>query len=226
MIRYTYELDPDHPASFDIDEEGDSSDEAGIESIPAWMELENHRCDHCTLPAGSRRSCPAALAIQPVLEVFSDKVSHDTVQVTVDIRDARLQATTTVEKAARSLAGLLMALSSCPVMRQLRPMARFHLPFGGREHTAFRFMGSYLLAQFLRNENGLQPDWSMRGLVDMLHEIHRTNKQIAERIREATAKDALANSLANLDSIAMLVEVELETGLGHMKPPFSRFLEK
>ena len=37
-----------------------------------------------------------------------------------------------------------MALSGCPVLEQLKPMARFHLPFASVEETIYRAASMYL----------------------------------------------------------------------------------
>jgi hypothetical protein len=208
-----------------VEEDSDTSLETSLDPVPEWMKLESFRCDHCDLPPGSRKTCPAALSIRPVIDAFSKLLSFETVQAVVESRELKVQGEMSAQKAVRSLLGLLMALSACPTMRKLRPMAHFHLPFGTKEHTAFRFLGTYLMAQHLRMQAGESPDWELTGLQELIREIHKTNKNMADRIRAAAEMDAVVNSLVFLDALAMSLEHEIETSLKQIKPLFSGYLE-
>jgi hypothetical protein len=225
LIRYTFQLDSANSVHFEVEEDSDTSQETGIDQVPGWMKLEFFRCDHCSLSPGSRKTCPAALSIRPVIDAFSKCLSFETVQALVESRDLKVQGEMSAQKAVRSLLGLLMALSACPTMRKLRPMAHFHLPFGTKEHTSFRFLGTYLMAQHLRLQAGESPDWELTGLQEFIREIHKTNKNMAERIRAAAEMDAVVNSLVFLDALAMSLEHEIETSLSQIKPLFAGYLE-
>jgi hypothetical protein len=225
MIRYTFQLDAANSVKFEVEEESDTSLETSLDPVPEWMKLESFRCEHCSLAPGSRKTCPAALSIQPVIDAFSKCLSFETVQAVVESRDLKVQGEMSAQKAVRSLLGLLMALSACPTMRKLRPMAHFHLPFGSKEHTAFRFLGTYLMAQHLRLQAGESPDWELTGLQELIREIHKTNKNMADRIRAAAELDAVVNSLVFLDALAMSLEHEIETSLKQIKPLFAGYFE-
>ncbi len=225
MSRYTFHIDESDSVSFEVDENSDTSDVAAQDPIPEWMALDNFRCDHCSLPAGSRESCPAVVAIWPLIAAFCKCASFETVEVAVEIRELEMRGKMSAQKAVRSLMGLVLALSSCPTMQKLRPMARFHLPFGSKEHTAFRYLGMYLTAQHLRLQAGKTTDWELSGLQEFIREIHKTNQQVAKRIRQAAENDAVVNSLVFLDALAMSLEQELETSLDKIKPDFFAYLE-
>ncbi len=225
MIRYTFQLDSANSVQFEVEEDSDTSLETSLDPFPEWMKLESFRCDHCSIEPESRKTCPAALSIQPVIDAFSKCLSFETVQAVVESRELKIQGEMSAQKAVRSLLGLLMALSACPTMRKLRPMAHFHLPFGSKEHTAFRFLGTYLMAQHLRMQAGESPDWELTGLQEFIREIHKANKNIAERIRAAAEMDAVVNSLVFLDALAMSLEHEIETSLSQIKPLFEGYLD-
>lgn len=225
MIRYRFEFPGRAPLVFEIDENGDSSLLKPGDVVPHWARLEVHRCAHCTLPPGPQSCCPAAVSLIPVLAAFADDFSHVEVLVGVEILGKEQRLQTSLQSALRSAAGLLMALSACPVMRKLRPMAHFHLPFGNHENTVFRAMGMYLLAQHMREKAGLRPDWGMDGLVGLYRTIHVTNERMAERLRIAAEKDATVNALINLDVFTFSFDLLLQKKLRDWKPLFAAYLE-
>jgi len=225
MIRYRFDFDAGDGIEFDLEEDADTSVEAGGGEPPEWMLLEQGRCKRCTVAEGSRRTCPAALAFQPVLEAFGARISFEKVRLTVEVHGVTLQGELPTQRAVRSLAGLRLALSACPVMRRLKPMAHFHLPFGEKEHTAFRFLGTHLIGQYLRGQQGLDPDWALDELRALTADLHMVNQALAGRIRFAAEKDAAVNSVVMLDTFATTVELNLEDELEALKPLFEAYLE-
>ena len=224
MIRYHFQFEHGKEARIDVPDNGETSDETRLAAIPAWMELERFRCDHCPLTPGSRRTCPAAVAMVPVLDVFCSHTSHEGVLVRVDVHDVVVEKRTTTQRAARSALGLVLALSACPYLNKLRPMASFHMPFRRLDHSAFRFLGTHLIAQYLRVRKGLEPDWELEALLELLRDIRRVNARLADRIRAAAKEDAAVNSLVLLDTIADSVELSVETSLERLEPVFSMYL--
>ncbi len=228
MIRYEFEFNKDNIVRFACDPNGYTSVETGNETVSDWMRLDRHRCPDCEVPIGSRVTCPAALSLVPVLKEFSTRISHEKVKVTVHRpeEDIRVEGTTSIQQAMRSLIGLILALSSCPTMMHLRPMAHFHLPFGDTKHTLFRVVGSYLIAQYMRKAGGLEPDWSLDGLLDIYSRIHTINSTLAARLREAAEKDAAVNSVVILDILGYEVETSIETELNALKPLFAIYFKE
>ncbi len=225
MIHYRFEFDPQTVIEFAIDEQSDTSYEENLTEVPEWMRLDRYRCEGCPLDPSSRTTCPAAMAMKPVVEAFSHKISYEDVKVTVEQHDVRIEAQTTMQNAVRSLLGLLLALSSCPVVGRLRPMAQFHLPFGTREHTVFRAIGMYLTAQFVREQEGQTPDWSIDGLKEIYENVHKVNDKLADRIRAASKQDATVNSIIILDAFGYGVTMSIKNSAKKLKPIFSMYLD-
>ncbi len=224
MFRYVFHPAGGQPIPFDVDETRPLPDEEPGDEIPAWMRLPVHKCEVCPLADDSRRACPAALAARPVIEAFSGHISFETLRVEVHMDQFQLFGEVPAQQAVRSLLGLLFSLSACPVLSKLRPMAHYHLPFGSREHTEFRFLGMYLIAQRLRAEDGLEPDWELTGLLDLFGQIHAVNRMLAERMRDATIGDAALNSLVILDHLATSAEVSLSRRLRKLRGLFDQYL--
>jgi len=225
MISYTFIFDEETSVEFAVEPDSDTSTEQAGAPVPDWLALEKFRCEQCEIPEGSRKTCPAALSIRPAVEAFAARKSYENVHVVVNGSRGRLETTLATQKAVRSLIGLLMALSSCPVMRKLRPMAQYHLPFCGREHTLFRFVGMYLIAQYLRHRHDQEPDWSLDGLLELFNQLHKVNKQLADRIRAASEADATVNSLIFLDSFAISAELDVEDCLAELECLFAPYLD-
>lgn len=224
MFRYVFHTEGAEPITFDIDETQALPDRDPSGELPAWLRLSEHKCEVCPLANDARRSCPAALAARPVIESFSGHISFETLRVEVHMDQFQLFGEVPAQQAVRSLLGLLFSLSACPVLSKLRPMARYHLPFGSREHTEFRFLGMYLIAQRLRAQAGLEPDWKLDGLLDLFQQIHAVNRMLAERLRDATTQDAALNSLVILDHMATSAEVSLNRRLEKLQALFGQYL--
>ena len=77
---------------------------------------------------------------------------------------------TTLEEALRSLLGLKMATSGCPVLSELKPMALHHLPFANSDEFVMRSVGYYLLQQLFAKRNQQEADWELKGLVERLRQ--------------------------------------------------------
>jgi hypothetical protein len=224
MIRYSFTFDRDTTLEFEVADEilpvADQSTD-----LPPWVLLANHQCDDCPLPLEGHPVCPAAIAIRPVVEAFSKRISFEDVDVTVDLNGIEMKAHVSTQEAVRCLVGLLLARSACPILAKLRPMAHFHLPFGDRQHTSFRFLGMHLVAQYLRAREGLEPDWELTGFLDMLRRLRRLNARLADRIRAASELDAAVNSLVILDALASTTQLSAEKGLDRLRPIFSVYLD-
>lgn len=221
MINYRFVFSENVIINFNINDKTDISCEKNCESLPEWVLLDHERCEVCPLTPGSRVSCPAALAIKPVVETFSQYASFEKVLLQIEKDNTKMEAQITCQKALRSLIGLLLPLSSCPILRQLRPMAYFHLPLGSREHTIFRFLGMHFITLYLRKLRGHEIDWSLDDLKGLLKNIRLVNKQLASRIRCATKDDAAVNGLIILDVFADFVDTNIEKSLATLQPFFA-----
>lgn len=225
MIRYSFTFDPETTLEFEVEDSVPAlPDDDG--DLPPWLLLSNHRCEDCPPSLDGHTACPAAVAIRPVVEAFSKRISFEDVDVRVDLNGIEIKARVSTQEAVRCLIGLLLARSACPILDKLRPMAHFHLPFGDRQHTAFRFLGMHLVAQYLRARDGHEPDWELDQLLEMLRRLRRVNIRLADRIRAASEFDATVNSLVILDVLASTAELSVEKGLDRLRPIFSTYLDQ
>ena len=124
-----------------------------------------------------------------------------------------------------SILGIIMVTSGCPTLDYLRPMVGTHLPFASIDESIYRAMSMYLLAQFTRAKNGLEPDWTLKGLSKIYAEIDNINISIVKRLRAATEEDASLNAVVILDSFAKLVPMSINGSFGGMEDLFWPYLQ-
>lgn len=175
-----------------------------------WVQLNASQCPNCPLRVDTHPRCPVAQRVAPLLTQFADATSFEAVKVEVCTAERNYSAATTVQQGVSSMLGLVMATSGCPVLDPLRPMARFHLPFASYEETAYRALSMYLVAQHLRANQGLAPDWALDGYIAMYEAIQQTNAAFGQRLKRFITNDANANALVILDCFAAMTSMDVE----------------
>lgn len=188
---------------------------------PAWTALGHQQCKNCPLKPAQSPHCPAALAIASVVATFADHWSIEEADVRVETPERTVSKATALQHGLSSLLGVLLATSGCPVLRKLRPLARYHLPFASEEETVFRAVSMYLVAQFLRAEDGKPADFRLDGLAELYREIGTVNRGLAARMRSAATKDANVNAVIVLDAFAKSLPDVIETRLAELKSRFA-----
>lgn len=182
-------------------------------NLPAWTRLGHCRCPNCPLDPGARDHCPAATAILPVVEAFSAEDAYQRVSVTVVDDRRSYNKETALEEALRSLLGLKMATSGCPLLSRLKPMTLHHLPFANSDEFVLRSVSYYLLQQlFVKRTNG-EPDWELGGLVELNKSLQLVNQALWQRIHAVCRGDSTLKALLNFFSMASSVSVSLESQL-------------
>lgn len=195
------------------------------EDPPDWSRLEYYQCPHCPLPRDELR-CPVAANLAGVFDYFRDCVSHEEVDVEVEMGARVYSKRTPLQDAVSSLVGIYMVTSGCPILAKLKPMVATHLPFATLEETTYRAVSTYLLAQFLRARRGATPDWDLTGLTDLYDEIEAVNASFFERIKEAQLEDAGLNALVHLDCFARFASFVLsDANLEEWERQFDAYLE-
>lgn len=225
-IGYTFDFDSGETRSFTLNL--DRSDLSFLskerDDLPAWTSLANHRCGICPLDGDSVSHCPIAVNLVDVVEAFRDRLSYEQAVVSVTTDERTYVKSTTLQEGLSAVNGIIMATSGCPVMARLKPMVRFHLPFATLEETSFRMASLFLVAQYYRRRHGLPDDQSLSGLESIYAEVTEVNKCFANRLREATHKDASVNALVNLDCFAEMVPFAAEDMLQDIEPYFAAYL--
>lgn len=193
--------------------------------LPLWAMLSYNKCAICPLNEQEHAYCPIAENLAGIVEEFRNFLSHEHVNVTVTTAERTFSKETTVQGGLSPIMGIIMTTSGCPVMEQLKPMVRFHLPFASLDETIFRGAVMWLLAQYFRQQDGKSATFSLDGLGAIYAEVGQVNRDFAVRMRAAAKKDANVNALVNLDVFASMMALAVEDTLGKLKPYFSALLK-
>jgi hypothetical protein len=169
---------------------------------PEWAKLKSFKCSHCPLNESNYEYCPLAVNLSDVIDFFSNLFSFEQVEAIVDTGEREFRKYTSVQAGVSSLLGVLMVANDCPVMGKLKPMVRFHLPFASIEETEYRVLSMYLLAQFFLWKKGKEPDWEMKNLVNIYHDIKILNENVCKKISKIESKDANRNAVVILNNFA------------------------
>lgn len=191
---------------------------------PLWTLLNVNKCSNCPLSDKERIHCPVAVNLSNIVDEFKNFVSHENVRVTVTTNERTYLKDTTIQHGLSPLIGIIMTTSGCPIMDHLKPMVRFHLPFASLTETIFRMISMFLVAQYLRVQDGLDAAWDLKGLARIYSAVNIVNRDFAARLRVAAKNDANVNALVNLDCFATMVPIAAGEMLAEIKPYFSAYL--
>jgi hypothetical protein len=217
-FRYTFLMEDGREKRFELTLDPDSLAliPKGTEPPPAWTEIAYFPCDDCPL-IGSVSHCPVAVNLAAIVSEFRDIVSHEPATITVETAERTYSNSTTVQKGLSSIIGICMTTSNCPIMDELRPLTRFHLPFATTQETLVRSVSSYLLRQYFVQKEGGTPDWSLDGLIEIYSKISVVNRGISRRISNASKKDANINAIIILHSYGESVPFFIENNLSEIR---------
>lgn len=224
MSQFTYEFKfADGSVNrFEIDLEQERGRTRRTEERPPWTELEFHQCANCPLNVEEHPHCPVAIDVEEVAEKFRDALSFERADVWVRTKDRDYYKNCDVQSGLKSLMGLIMGASDCPILTQMKPMAHYHLPFSSVQETVYRVAGAYLLKQYFLRLAGVEPDMDLAGLERLYSDLQVVNRGLIQRIRAASAKDANLNALNILFSLSSVVAMTLDEKLEELKPLFVR----
>lgn len=193
------------------------------EPLPSWAELTFHQCPHCPLDAQSSRYCPVAAHLTPIVTRFSHILPYKKAHLTVIAQERVISQDTTIQAAAASCMGLVMAGSGCPYTAYFKPMARFHVPVATPEETMYRSVSMYLMAEYFRNKDGQAVTCDLAGLTQIYEDIHTVNTTLAQRFLAASKRDSSIDAVVQLDIYAMTFLGILDEPLEELRPLFAAF---
>jgi hypothetical protein len=170
-----------------------------------WEHLDFHKCPVCNLDSTKTKFCPAALDMSDVLDLFKTIKSYEYAQVTVNTNERSYFKECDAQMVVGSLFGLIMATSQCPVLRKLKSMAVFHLPFATYEESLARTIAYYLLTDYLEFNGNGQMDNKLDRLKKLYEELEIVNRNLKNRINQASIEDSAINAIVNFFSLSILI---------------------
>jgi len=197
-------------------------------STPAapWTDLAYHTCTACPLVALGHSQCPVAVNLQDIVHAFSTAISYDQVAIEIETAERNYsKQDVSMQSGLSSILGIIMVTSGCPSLDYLRPMVKTHLPFATISESVYRSISMYLLSQFTRARNGLEPDWTLEGLNAIYDRIDKINISMVRRLQAATEQDASLNAVVILDSFAKMVPLTISGTIQELEDLFWPYLE-
>jgi len=220
MIEYILNMEDGEKYHFVVDLDRNIDDLSNINELPEWTRLGHCQCTNCPLTPEKIQVCPPAVDLNNILTHFIDVLSFTRAEVTVICSERTYIKESDVQNALRSLLGLVMATSACPILSRLKPMAVFHLPFSNRRETVFRVVGTYFIRQYYRMQENKEVDLTLDSLKEFYRELGELNNGFTQRIRSVARKDANVNAVIELVNLAFLVTMSLESELEDLKSIF------
>jgi len=217
-VKYDFSFDDNKDLSYtvDVDRPG-MRNELKKSNTPEWVLLSHCKCSNCPLSEEDSPVCPAAFDIQDVIEDFQSKPASQKVNINVIASDRSYSKRTNVEEGLRSLMGLVLATSQCPILGQLKPMAMHHMPFSSSNEFILRSVSVYLMQQYFEYRAEKTPDWDLKGLISRNKQLQLVNQALWQRIHLDNHNDSNLKTLLSFFSMSSSVSVSLETQLQKLK---------
>ena len=215
-IQYTFTLE-DSTLHYDvnIDREFDLQQERP--EAPEWAQLAYNQCPNCPLTVKDCAYCPAAVDLVQVVTDFQRLPAVKAAKVEVVTPEREYYKETSLEEGLRSLMGLIMATSACPILHKLKPNARNHLPFASQDEFIIRSAALYLLRQYFNYREGMRPDWDLQGLISINEELQTLNQAFWQRVHEACESDSNLKALLSFFNLSSSVSYSLEAQLQRVR---------
>lgn len=188
-----------------------------LASQPEWTQLTHCQCSNCPLDRSRHRCCPVAVDMNPIVMDFKAENAFQKVTVRVTTEGRVYEKHTGLEEGLRSLLGLIMATSACPILSELRPMAVHHMPFASPDEFILRTVSLYLLQQYFAQRANKTPDWELRGLVERNKRLQLVNQALWQRIHTVCESDSNLKALLSFFSMASSVSFSLESQLQKLR---------
>ncbi|RLT93477.1 DUF6901 family protein [Ketobacter sp.] len=216
-IQYRFDIEGT-ALEYEVDVDRHFDFNAERQDAPEWAKLKHNQCPNCPLTVKDCQYCPVAIDLSAVVTDFQQMPAQKTAMVRVSTPEREYKKETRLEEGLRSLMGLIMGSSACPILTQLKPNARNHLPFASQDDFIIRSTALYLLKQYFNYREGKRPDWELQGLISLNQELQTLNEAFWGRVKEACEGDSNLQALLSFLDMSSSVSYSLEAQLQKVKP--------
>ncbi|MDO8696921.1 MAG: hypothetical protein A2Y50_09735 [Pseudomonadales bacterium RIFCSPLOWO2_12_59_9] len=216
-IEYRVTLDDAHEFSYRIELDREYDQDAA-NAAPKWTRLEHQQCSNCPLSKNDFSHCPAAVDLHQVIGDFHGLPAFKKALVWVRTPEREYTKLVGLEEGLRSLLGVIMATSACPILGRLKPMAQNHLPFASNQEFALRSVSLYLTQQYFNSREGRQADWELKGLVSQFQQLQLVNQAFWQRIHDTCEGDSNLKAFLTFFSMSSSMTYSLQTQLQKIRP--------
>jgi hypothetical protein len=216
-IEYRITLDDAHEFSYQIELDR-QYDAAAASAAPKWTRLEHQQCSNCPLSKDDFSHCPAAVDLHQVIGDFNGLPAFKKALVWVRTPEREYTKQVGLEEGLRSLLGVIMATSACPILGRLKPMAHNHLPFASNQEFALRAVSLYLTEQYFNFREGRTADWELKSLVKQFQQLQLVNQAFWQRIHDVCEGDSNLKAFLTFFSMSSSMTYSLQTQLQKIRP--------
>ena len=216
-IEYRVTLDDAHEFSYRIELDREYDQDAA-NAAPKWTRLEHQQCSNCPLSKNAFSHCPAAVDLHQVIGDFHGLPAFQKALVWVRTPEREYTKLVGLEEGLRSLLGVIMATSACPILGRLKPMAQNHLPFASNQEFALRAVSLYLTQQYFNLREGRPADWELKGLVSQFQQLQLVNQAFWQRIHDTCEGDSNLKAFLTFFSMSSSMTYSLQTQLQKIRP--------
>lgn len=217
-IGYRITFDDEHAFSYKIELDREPLSVGELIPLKPWTELESNRCSNCPLDPQVHKTCPAAADLQPVVEDFKGLPAFKKAWVHVRTKEREYSKLANLEEAVRSLLGVIMATSACPILSRLKPMAHSHLPFANNSEFTLRTISNYVMREYFRMQEGKTPDWGLGAMTADFKNLQLVNQALWHRIHDECAGDSNLKAFLSFFSMSSSMTYSIETQLEKIRP--------
>ena len=183
----------------------------------SWTKLDFHKCAHCTLSSEKFKHCPAAVSIADIIEYFSKHPDYQEAKCTVIYPEKIVVVEKPVSDILSCLMGLRLATSLCPLLSELKMMARFHEPFASPFYTVYRATSMYLLKEYFISQDSKKNDFSFKGLKELYNKLSISNLRMQERLKGFPGHKCQPCSMNLLSVLTVTMTLLLDEHLSVLK---------
>ncbi|MBI5767016.1 MAG: hypothetical protein HZA93_04425 [Verrucomicrobia bacterium] len=220
-ITYDFAFDDGTAFHFEVPLQGwVETPQSREQPLPAWTELATDICTNCPLAGTGRKYCPAAVDLHAAAAKFRTIASYQRARVSVVVGHRTYVSECDMNTGLRSLFGLYMALSGCPITSRLRPLALRHLPFASMNETLSRVVSHYLLKQYFVMKSGGTPDWELKELMALYDALDLVSSAFVSRVGHASERDSNLNAICDFATFSRVYVMALDELLKEDKELF------
>ena len=194
-----------------------------IPSLPDWTFLQYQKCVNCPLPDTVVR-CPIAVNISRLIEEFKNFTSYEKTWIVVETVERTYGQETSIQNGLSSLLGIYMVASGCPIMDNLRPMVRFHLPFATTLETTYRSVSMYLIAQYFRSRRGLYGGLEAGKARRFIQKNCKSKQRPVGQTVQSITLDANTNAIVMLNTFGDALRFSMKKDFEEFIPYFEKYL--
>ena len=168
-----------------------------------WVELDYHKCTHCSLESGPYATCPVATTLAQYTVELADFDSFEKVEVEVDESDGRV--VTFVDMPLQEVVGELVRLavfqSACPIGSTMKPIMKLIRPFPTHDEMLQSIATFFTI-------HGLSEDDELTEVQQqLLEKLRDLFQHLVERLKSYGSGDAHLNGVVVMDTLSLMFDL-------------------